>query len=236
MNRRPQDPRWYSAAPARSAAEWWSASPHAACPFASARARASRVSTGRTARPGSPVLEGVGSAYVSHYWDALPGAAETLGSFAELAVESGVPRLVLLSGRGEEEAERGGAGRARLRRRADGPALDLVRPELQRGLLAGTGPEQRGCASGRRHARAVRRRRRHRRRRGRGADRRSAHRRALRAHRAAAPHVRGGGPGDLPGGGPRDPLRADLDRGLRRRGCRAGRSERGRRDADLHLR
>ena len=53
-----------------------------------------------------PVLEGVGSAYVSHYWDAIPGAAETLGSFAELAVESGVPRLVLLSGRGEEEAER----------------------------------------------------------------------------------------------------------------------------------
>ena len=37
-----------------------------------------------------PVLEGVGSAYVSHYWDALPGAAETLGLFAELAVESGV--------------------------------------------------------------------------------------------------------------------------------------------------
>ena len=53
------------------------------------------------------VLEGVGSAYVSHYWDALPGAAEALGSFADLAVESGVPRLVLLSGRGEEEAERG---------------------------------------------------------------------------------------------------------------------------------
>jgi uncharacterized protein YbjT (DUF2867 family) len=52
------------------------------------------------------VLEGVGSAYVSHYWDAIPGAADTLGSFAHLAVESGVPRLVLLSGRGEEEAER----------------------------------------------------------------------------------------------------------------------------------
>jgi uncharacterized protein YbjT (DUF2867 family) len=53
-----------------------------------------------------PVLEGVGSAYVSHYLDALPGAAETVGSFAELAVRSGVPRLVLLSGRGEPEAER----------------------------------------------------------------------------------------------------------------------------------
>jgi uncharacterized protein YbjT (DUF2867 family) len=54
----------------------------------------------------APVLEGVSSAYVAHYWDAIPGAAETLGSFAELAVASGVPRLVLLSGRGEEEAER----------------------------------------------------------------------------------------------------------------------------------
>jgi uncharacterized protein YbjT (DUF2867 family) len=52
-----------------------------------------------------PVLEGVGSAYVSHYWDAIPGAAKTLGLFAELAVERGVRRLVLLSGRGEEEAE-----------------------------------------------------------------------------------------------------------------------------------
>jgi uncharacterized protein YbjT (DUF2867 family) len=57
-----------------------------------------------------PALDGVGSAYVSHYWDAIPGAAEMLGLFADLAVESGVPRLVLLSGRGEEETE--GAERA----------------------------------------------------------------------------------------------------------------------------
>jgi uncharacterized protein YbjT (DUF2867 family) len=54
----------------------------------------------------APALEGVGSVYVTHYLDAIPGAAETVGSFAELAVESGIPRLVLLSGRGEEEAER----------------------------------------------------------------------------------------------------------------------------------
>jgi uncharacterized protein YbjT (DUF2867 family) len=53
-----------------------------------------------------PVLEGVRSAFVSYYPDlALPGAVETVGSFAELAVESGVPRLVLLAGRGEPEAE-----------------------------------------------------------------------------------------------------------------------------------
>src|SRR5918999_5612066 len=54
----------------------------------------------------APVLEGVGSAYVSHHLDAVPGAAETLGSFADLAVRRGVSRLVLMTGRGEEEAER----------------------------------------------------------------------------------------------------------------------------------
>jgi uncharacterized protein YbjT (DUF2867 family) len=54
----------------------------------------------------APVLEGVGSAYILHYLDALPGAAETVGSFAELAVANGVRRQVLLGGRGEPEAER----------------------------------------------------------------------------------------------------------------------------------
>jgi uncharacterized protein YbjT (DUF2867 family) len=53
----------------------------------------------------APVLHGVGSVYVQHYLDALPGAAEILGSFAELAVANGIPRLVHLSGRGEAEAE-----------------------------------------------------------------------------------------------------------------------------------
>ena len=54
----------------------------------------------------APVLHGVGSVYVQHYLDALPGAAEIIGSFAELAVASGIQRLVHLSGRGEAEAER----------------------------------------------------------------------------------------------------------------------------------
>jgi uncharacterized protein YbjT (DUF2867 family) len=54
----------------------------------------------------APALQGVESVYVSYYPDlAIPGAVETVGSFAELAVERGVPRLVLLSGRGEPEAE-----------------------------------------------------------------------------------------------------------------------------------
>jgi uncharacterized protein YbjT (DUF2867 family) len=55
----------------------------------------------------SPALDGVGSVYVSYSPDlAVPGAVEAAGSFAELAVRSEVPRLVLLSGRGEPEAER----------------------------------------------------------------------------------------------------------------------------------
>jgi uncharacterized protein YbjT (DUF2867 family) len=54
-----------------------------------------------------PALRGVGSAYVSYYPDlAIPGAVAAVRSFAELAAEAGVRRLVLLSGRGEEEAQR----------------------------------------------------------------------------------------------------------------------------------
>jgi uncharacterized protein YbjT (DUF2867 family) len=53
----------------------------------------------------APALQGVGSVYVQHYLDAMPGAADILDSFAELAVGHGVPRLVHLSGRGEPEAE-----------------------------------------------------------------------------------------------------------------------------------
>jgi uncharacterized protein YbjT (DUF2867 family) len=53
----------------------------------------------------APVLQGVGSVYLQHYLDALPGAEEIIGSFAELAVANGVSRLVHLSGRGEAHAE-----------------------------------------------------------------------------------------------------------------------------------
>jgi uncharacterized protein YbjT (DUF2867 family) len=55
----------------------------------------------------APALQGTRSVYLTYYPDlALPGAVEATRSFAELAVRSGVPRLVLLSGRGEPEAER----------------------------------------------------------------------------------------------------------------------------------
>ncbi|MFH8702365.1 NmrA family transcriptional regulator [Streptomyces rubrogriseus] len=53
-----------------------------------------------------PALTGVDAVYVSYQPDlAVPGAPEGIGAFAELAVRSGARRLVLLSGRGEPEAE-----------------------------------------------------------------------------------------------------------------------------------
>lgn len=53
----------------------------------------------------APALEGMEAAYVVYYPDlAMPEAAGVIRSFAELAMDRGVRRLVLLSGRGEEGA------------------------------------------------------------------------------------------------------------------------------------
>lgn len=53
------------------------------------------------------VLDGVEAAYISYAPDlAIPGATESVRDFIEMAVEQGVQRFVLLSGRGEEEAQR----------------------------------------------------------------------------------------------------------------------------------
>lgn len=51
-------------------------------------------------------LQGVKASYVTFYPDlAVPGAPEAIQSFTDLAVSRGVQRLVLLSGRGEPEAQ-----------------------------------------------------------------------------------------------------------------------------------
>jgi len=51
-------------------------------------------------------VHGVASVYLSFYPDlAVPGAPQTIRAFAARAVASGVRRIVLLSGRGEPEAE-----------------------------------------------------------------------------------------------------------------------------------
>jgi uncharacterized protein YbjT (DUF2867 family) len=52
-------------------------------------------------------LSGVSTVYISYYPDlAAPGAASAIQRFTDLAVKSGARRLVLLSGRGEPEAQR----------------------------------------------------------------------------------------------------------------------------------
>jgi uncharacterized protein YbjT (DUF2867 family) len=54
-----------------------------------------------------PALRGASAAYISYYPDlAAPGAADAIGGLSALAVRTGVRRLVLLSGRGEDEAQR----------------------------------------------------------------------------------------------------------------------------------
>jgi len=53
------------------------------------------------------VLSGVTNAYVNFAPDlAIPGAQDSIRQFIDLAIEKGVKRVVLLSGRGEEEAQR----------------------------------------------------------------------------------------------------------------------------------
>jgi uncharacterized protein YbjT (DUF2867 family) len=51
-------------------------------------------------------IQGVKAAYVTYQPDlTVPGALETVGAFFDRAIASGVEKLVLLSGRGEVEAE-----------------------------------------------------------------------------------------------------------------------------------
>jgi uncharacterized protein YbjT (DUF2867 family) len=83
------------------------------------RLRANSVPVRVGSRRGSPtfdwgepatwpdVLDGISSVYVAYYPDlVMPGAVETVGAFTAAAKDAGVRRVVLLSGRGEEEAER----------------------------------------------------------------------------------------------------------------------------------
>ncbi|TKR33099.1 NmrA family transcriptional regulator [Luteimonas gilva] len=51
-------------------------------------------------------LQGVSAAYITYYPDlAMPGAPQAIEAFARQALQAGVRRLVLLSGRGEHEAQ-----------------------------------------------------------------------------------------------------------------------------------
>src|SRR4051812_34238204 len=55
----------------------------------------------------APALDGACGAYIAFHPDlAVPGAADIVAAFARQARTQGVERIVLLSGRGEEEAQR----------------------------------------------------------------------------------------------------------------------------------
>lgn len=55
----------------------------------------------------APALQGSGSIYLTYFPDlAVPGAVDAVRAFTEQALNLGITRLVLLSGRGEEEAQR----------------------------------------------------------------------------------------------------------------------------------
>ncbi len=53
------------------------------------------------------VIDGTRAAYLCYHPDlAVPGAADIVGAFARAAVDAGMSRLVLLTGRGEDAAQR----------------------------------------------------------------------------------------------------------------------------------
>ncbi|MCX4984562.1 NmrA family transcriptional regulator [Streptomyces sp. NBC_00572] len=87
----------------------------------------------------APALRGADAAYVAYYPDlAAPGAVEAMEAFGRLAVENGVRRLTLLSGRGEPEAI---VAEEALRAAAEGAELTVVRASFfaqnfSEGLLA----------------------------------------------------------------------------------------------------
>ncbi len=80
----------------------------AVCPCGTVPGPPRRRSIGRAHLRGRPCSEGVRAVvHVCYYPDlSVAGAEEAIQSFTGLAVKSGVRRLVLLSGRGEPEAQR----------------------------------------------------------------------------------------------------------------------------------
>ncbi|CAM5491244.1 Rossmann-fold NAD(P)-binding domain-containing protein [Streptomyces narbonensis] len=86
-----------------------------------------------------PALRGADAAYVAYYPDlAAPGAVEAMRTFGRLAVENGVRRLTVLSGRGEPEAV---VAEGALREAAGGVEMTVVRASFfaqnfSEGLLA----------------------------------------------------------------------------------------------------
>ncbi len=120
----------------------------------------------------SPALRNVNAVYLTYFPDiAIPGAVDAIRQFTRLAVDQGVRHLVLLSGRGEEEAQR-----AEQVVRDSGIDWTILRSSwfsqnFSENFFDRTGAAGRGCTSGRGHRRAVHRCRGHRGRCGGSVDR-----------------------------------------------------------------
>ncbi|MEJ7719554.1 MAG: hypothetical protein WKF58_03545, partial [Ilumatobacteraceae bacterium] len=166
----------------------------------------------------APVLEDVRAVYIPNPDLVVADAPAVVRSFANLALEQEVRRMVLLSGRGEEQAQR--AERAVQETGAD---VTVVRSawfmqSFSEDYLLGPILDGEVVLPAQQPARALRRRRRHRRRRRNGADRRPPHRRGVRADRPATADLRRRDQRDRGGERPGDPLRPDLAGRVRRRG------------------
>jgi uncharacterized protein YbjT (DUF2867 family) len=79
---------------------------HLGLPFRSGSRSADPAFDWEDRRTWQPCLKGVTQAYVTYYPDlCVPGALETVRSFFAQALEAGLRKIVLLSGRGEIETE-----------------------------------------------------------------------------------------------------------------------------------
>jgi hypothetical protein len=96
----------------------------------------------------APVLQNVHSVYMTYYPDlAVPGAADAIRAFTDLAVLNNVQQLVLLSGRGEEEAQRCERVVQIVEFRTNCTS-ELALPEFQRRLFSRIGSQWPGRSSG----------------------------------------------------------------------------------------
>src|SRR5512132_1210217 len=102
----------------------------------------------------APAVQGVDAAYVTYSTPgggdiAFSGAADRVRAFAKVAVENGVRHLVLLSGPERARCAERRAGDPGIGRGLDHHPVELLRPGLQRVLLARGRAERRGRVRGR---------------------------------------------------------------------------------------
>ncbi len=90
----------------KPAAGWQHNSKKRAGPCVSDHGLPVLLSTGKIHPLWEPALQDIEAVYLSYHPDlAIPGAVDTVRSFTQTAVKNGIKKIVLLSGRGEKEAQ-----------------------------------------------------------------------------------------------------------------------------------